>query len=110
MSAEYEASLEPRRQRAINELTHLVKHAYPNASFAVEPAEDAPEITHIVATVDIDDPDLVVDLVIDRMLELQIDEGIPVHLIPIRTPQRTAALQSRQREDRSVALPPALTP
>ena len=43
------------------------------------------------ATVDVDDPDEVVDLVIDRMLALQIDVGLSVHLIPIRTPERTAS-------------------
>ncbi len=45
----------------------------------------------------------VVDLVIDRMLELQLAHGIPVYLIPIRTPERVAALQ-RQRRRRSAVL------
>ncbi|MGI8967593.1 MAG: hypothetical protein ACR2GA_00610 [Chloroflexota bacterium] len=69
----------------------MVSRAYPEASFAISPGEDDPKITHSNAMVNIDDPDEVVDLVIDRMLALQIDEGTPVHPIPIRTPERTAA-------------------
>jgi len=109
MSREYEATLEPRRHNAIQELTELVKQHYPTASFAVVPAEDDPDATHIITTVDLDDPDEVVDLVIDRMLELQIDGGIPVHLIPIRTPERTASLLNQQhRRDQPVTpLPPS---
>lgn len=106
MSTEYEATLDPRRQRAIRELTQLVRHTYPSASFSVLPAEDAPEVTHILATVDVEDPDAVVDLVIDRMLELQIDEEIPVHLIPIRTPLRTAQLRREQRALGTAPTPP----
>jgi len=87
----YEASLDPRRQAAVQELTGLVVQRYPGASFVISPGEDDPEATHIIATVDVDDPDEVVDLIIDRMLALQIEENLPVHLIPIRTPERTAA-------------------
>jgi hypothetical protein len=29
----------------------------------------------------------------DRMLELQLDEGLPIYLIPLRTPARIAALR-----------------
>jgi hypothetical protein len=56
----------------------------------VEPGED-PDGTYIRTTVDIDDPEIVLDCVVDRLLELQIDEGLPVHVIPIRTPERVQA-------------------
>lgn len=89
--------LDARTRAAVDELSALVREHFPTASFAVAPSEADPSVTHIIATVDVDDPDEVVDLVIDRMLELQIDEGIPVHLIPVRTPERVAALRERQR-------------
>ncbi len=111
MSAEraYEHTLDPSRQRAIAELTALVRSHYPEARFDIAPGEENPDVTHIFATVDLDDPDVVVDLVIDRMLQLQIDAGIPVYLIPIRTPERTAQVLARQREQRArPALPPSL--
>ena len=71
-----------------------------------------PEVTHLTTTVDVDDPDEVVDLVIDRMLELTIDEGIPVYVIPIRTPERVATLRQEERTRRHppavpIFLPPA---
>jgi hypothetical protein len=111
MNNDYVRTLDSVRQDAVNELTGLVKQHYPTASFAIGPGEDDPNVTHITATVDIDDPDEVVDVVIDRMLELQIDEGIPIYVIPIRTPERVSALRQRQhsqdRSDVQLPLPPA---
>jgi hypothetical protein len=49
---------------------------------------------------------LFADLVMDRMLQLQLDEGIPIYVIPIRTPERVAAL--RQQQSRPASDPPAL--
>ena len=56
--------------------------------------------------VDIDDPDEVADLVMDRMLQFQLDEDIPIYVIPIRTPERVAAL--RQQLNRPASIAPAL--
>jgi hypothetical protein len=84
---------------AVDELEALIRSRYPSATFTVGPATDEPDAVHIIATVDLDDPDEVVDLVIDRMLELQIDEGLPVYVIPIRTPERRAAMLARRAAD-----------
>jgi hypothetical protein len=110
MSKDYLQQIDPRRQQAVAELTGMIKQRYPTASFDVGPAEDDPEVTHITAVVDLDDPDEVTDLVIDRMLELQLEQGIPVYVIPIRTPQRVAALRQQHALERAVPafpLPPA---
>jgi hypothetical protein len=108
MTKEYEQSLDQRWQSTVKELEDLGRQHYPETSFANEPGFDDPETTHIVATVDLDDPDEVVDLVIDRMLELQLDEGIPVYVIPIRTPERVAKLSKQLREERlRPSFPPA---
>ncbi len=111
MNEEYMQTLDPARQQAVAELTDLVKRRYPTSSFAIGPGEDDHTVTHITTTVDLDDPDEVVDLVIDRMLELQIQESIPVYVIPIRTPERVAALRQRQytrdRPVEQIPLPPA---
>jgi len=88
---------DPRIEAAIAELEELVRSRYPTAAFSVEQAVDEPEAVHILTTVDLDDPDEVVDLVIDRELALQIDEGLPIHVIPVRTPERVAALRKQQR-------------
>ncbi len=102
MNKDYLTRLDPARQDAVNELISLVKQRYPTASFAVGPGVDDPNVTHITATIDVDDPDEIVDLVIDRMLELQLDYGIPVYLIPLRTPERVAALQHQQQHQPAV--------
>ncbi len=83
---------DPRMQAAITELTGMIRQHYPTATFAVDRGEDDPDAVHVTATVDVEDPDEVVDLVIDRMLALQLDDGLPVYVIPVRTPERVAAM------------------
>jgi hypothetical protein len=86
---------EPRVQHAIQELQTLIQGRFPSASFIVSRGEDAPENLHLITTVDIDDTDEVLDLVIDRVVELQVEEEIPIHVIPVRSPERVLAeLQS----------------
>ncbi len=97
MSEGYCHSIDPVRQEAVEELIRMVRQQYPTASFEVGPGEDDPEGTYITATVDIDDPDAVTDLTIDRELELQIEQGIPVYVIPIRTPARVATLRHQHQ-------------
>ena|SRR5579883_1423039 len=106
MSGEIARRLERRQQQAVNELIDMVKQRYPTASFEVGPGPENPEATHIIVTVDVDDPDEVTDLVLERELELQIDEGIPVYVIPIHTPERVAELLRQQK--RQSILPPSL--
>lgn len=106
MSKEKAWRLEPRQQQAVTELIDMIQQRYPTASFEVGPGPENPEATHIIVTVDIDDPDEVTDLVIERELELQIDEGIPVYVIPIHTPERVAELLRQQK--RQSMLPPSL--
>ncbi len=93
---EYVQTLSPKRQQAVAELTGMIRQQYPNTTFAIGPGEDDPRGTYITATVDVDDPDVVTDLTLDRELALQIDQRLPVYVIPIRTPQRTAAARHQQ--------------
>ncbi|MGI8968819.1 MAG: hypothetical protein ACR2GA_06920 [Chloroflexota bacterium] len=105
--SEYQRSLDPSRQQAVEELTKLVGAHFSLRDVAVVPGEDNPDATHVIATVDIDDPDEVADLVMERMLEIQLDEGIPVYVIPIRTPERVTKLlqQQHRRTHPLVSLP-----
>jgi hypothetical protein len=98
---------DPRIVAAVQELQALIQHHYPSASFAVTEGED-PEGIYLTATVDIDDTEEVVDLIIDRMLEMQIEEGLPVYVIPVRPIERVIAEQ-RERQ-RNPKLPTALLP
>jgi len=92
---------DPAIRAAVAELQATIRERFPSATFTVGAGHD-PEGIHLTATVDIDDPDDVVDLVIDRVLALQIDEHLPVYVIPVRTPERIAAmLRARFDSDRA---------
>jgi len=101
---------DPRRQQALTELKSIIQGRYPSASFAVRPGIEDPDETWLTTRVDVEDPDEVMDLVIDRLLELQLDEGIPVHVLPLRTPQRTAALRDKLTQRHTAASLPGVQP
>jgi hypothetical protein len=83
-------------EEALGELQGLIAARFPQASFAVEPGEDPPGI-YLVATVDVADTDDVIDVVGDRLLDLQVEEGLTVYVTAIRPVARVAAeLQALQ--------------
>lgn len=82
------SELDGRTQQAIAEVQDAITRRYPTATFAIERAADDPRSLHLIAMTDVDDPDEVGDLVIDRIVALQVDEGIPLHVIPLRLPER----------------------
>jgi aspartokinase-like uncharacterized kinase len=84
--------LEPRLRAAVEELMEIVRQRYPEAQFRLSRDPDDPQIVLITTVVDLDDPDEVTDLVIERENQLLIDEGLPVYVIPIRTPERVMAM------------------
>jgi hypothetical protein len=116
MSNEQPLELDERTKTAIAELEGTIKERYPSAQFEVTRAADDARILHLITTVDVDDPDEVGDLVIDRVAELVAEEGLPIHVIPIRTPERILAdLQARPRSVRRLhrtvsSLNPRLSP
>ena len=87
---------DPRVVAAVSELEELVRSHYPHSTFNVGRGPDDPEAIHVYATVDLEDTEPVVDLVIERELELLLDEGLPVQVIPLRTPERNAAILEEQ--------------
>lgn len=88
MSAKHQETLRPEMAVAIEQLKTLVKARYQHATFQVEPDPDDPGALDLIATVDIEDVEEVLDLVIDRVLELQLEQEIPIHVIPIRPLKR----------------------
>lgn len=99
-SIERANDLDARIEQAVDELQGMIKERYPTASFEVGPEED-PSGIYVTATVDIDDPDEVMDLIIDRLLDIQIEEGLPVYVVPVRTEERVLReLQSRASSQR----------
>jgi hypothetical protein len=71
-----------RARRAISELKTLIRRKYPNALFTVSHGED-PEGIYLHAVVDVADIDEVIGVFGDRLLEMQVEEGLPVYVIPL---------------------------
>ena len=78
-----------RIQAAIVELQTLIQQHYPTATFQETFGED-PEGVYLMATVDVEDTDDVIDVYIERLLALQIDEGLPVYVVPVRPLDRVS--------------------
>ena len=83
MSAEHVALDTPRMQVAITELQGLIRQHYPNTTFEVVHGDD-PMGMYVLATVDVEDTETVVDVYIDHLLKLQIDAGLAVYVVPVR--------------------------
>ena len=96
MSQERPLTLSPAMEKAVNELKGRISERFPQASFIVEEGFD-PKGIYLVTTVDIADTDEVIDVVGDRLVELQVDEGLPIYVTPLRPIQRVIA-ELRERE------------
>jgi hypothetical protein len=68
---------------AISELKQLVRTNYPSACFEVS-AGPAPGEMYLIVTVDIDDPDDVMAVYIDRLVELQVEQRLPLYVMSLR--------------------------
>ena len=105
MRTESPVRLTPRMEEAFNELKGLITAHFPQATFVVEEGFD-PEGIYLLATVDIADTDDVIAVVGDRLVELQVDEGLPVYVTPLRPIQRVLAeLQKREHVTSPSPLP-----
>jgi hypothetical protein len=96
MSQERSVPLTPAMEKAVNELKGTIAARFPQASFIVEEGFD-PKGIYLVTTVDIADTDEVIDVIGDRLVELQVDEGLPIYVTPLRPMQRVLA-ELRERE------------
>src|SRR5688500_20178860 len=84
MRPESHVSLTPRMEEAVQELKGVITKRFPQATFVVEEGSD-PKGIYLVTTVDITDTDEIIDLVGDRLVELQVVEGLTLYLTPLRT-------------------------
>jgi hypothetical protein len=105
MAAASSLLTDPRMTAAIAELTDLIRNAYPETTFITD-TDEHEGMVFVTAIVDVDDPDEVVDRFIDRLVTLQVDQGLPLHVIPIRTPERREALLAAIRDERRSSTDP----
>ena len=105
MKTETHIRLTSRIKEALDELKGLITARFPQATFVVEEGFD-PEGVYLITTVDIADTDEVIAVVGDRLVELQVDEGLAVYVTPLRPIERVVAeLRNRQTTIPPVSLP-----
>src|SRR5689334_5479041 len=99
--------LEPMLQSAVNELASMIAEHYPSAVFRVSRHPDEAGTVLLDAIVDVDDTDPVNDLIFERMEQLRLDEGVPILVIPLRTPERVAKLRQVMQAAQRSTIPAA---
>ena len=104
MKIEPGVDLDPKMHAALDELAALISQHYPDATFRVSRGEDDPTIVQLVAVVDIEDTDPVLDVVIDRVLKLH-DEDLLVFVVTERPLERTIAMREAAQVQRRAVIP-----
>lgn len=97
MRTEREPRITARMRDAITELKQRLTRRFPEATFEVRRSPEDSRTLHLLTTVDVEDRDEVMDVIIDRMMEMQIEQGLPLFVIPLRTPEREASAR-RERD------------
>lgn len=77
-----------RIQQGIAELQGMIRKHFGEAAFAVFRGDD-PEGMYMRVTVDVEDTDEVVDVFLDRLLQLQVEEELPLYVVPVRPAKRS---------------------
>ncbi|MFN8592067.1 MAG: hypothetical protein U0031_11470 [Thermomicrobiales bacterium] len=91
-----------RIDEAVAELQALIISRYPEATFSVSEGDD-PEGVYLTATVDVDDMTEVVSVFLDRLVDFQVDEELPIFVVPIRPLGRSMAILTAQSSSRNLA-------
>ena len=81
---------------ALSTLETLICGRYPDAVFTIFQGED-PDGVYLRATVDLDDPDEVMDVLVDTLYRIQVEQELPVYGIPVQPLERAAAQLQGQR-------------
>lgn len=94
MTHRQEIAITPRIQQAIAEIEGLIRGRFPDATFSIGEGED-PEEIYLTAIVDVEDRGAFIDLFIDRLVTFQVEDDLPIYVLPRRTPERTVAMSPR---------------
>ena len=77
-------------QKAIDEMQRMIQAAYPEAHFRAYLGED-PAGVYLNAYTSAEDDFLVLDLISDRLVDLNIDEGVKLYVIPLSIAASTSS-------------------
>ncbi len=89
----------PRMEELIAEMKQRISRRFPSTTFEMYQGED-PVGIYLIAIVDTDDLEEVDELFSSRIVDVQVDERIPLFVITERTPERSAALLAREAQER----------
>jgi hypothetical protein len=89
MSAERREERNRRMGDAVRELQRLISARDPAATYEVVQGEDPPD-TRLLVMVDVLDDEDVLEIVVDRLLEMQAEEGLPHYVIPLSSTRGTS--------------------
>ncbi|MGH2461875.1 MAG: hypothetical protein ACRDIY_23715 [Chloroflexota bacterium] len=87
MNVERVTTQDPRIQRAVTELEGLIAKNYPEATFELTEGED-PEGIYLTATVDTDNLTEILGIVDERLVDFQVEQGLPLYVVPVRPIER----------------------
>lgn len=87
---------ELRLATALHELREMIRSQYPSATFSTRNGDDSGGV-FLVAEVDVENLTDVVYVVIDRLVEMQVEEGLAIELVPTRPIHREIANLRRSR-------------
>jgi hypothetical protein len=105
-SPEIQIIITPRAQAALDELQALIAAHFPEATFTIQKGYE-PAGIYLVATVDIDDIDEVVEVFSDRLVDIQVEDGIPVY-VNVSQPRERVMAQFREQQSCAFPLPVAI--
>lgn len=105
MGDEVQITTTPRAQAALDELRGMIAARFPEAGFTVQTGTD-PAGIYLLATVDVEDTDEVYEVVVDRLIDMQVYEDLPVYVVPLRPIERVMAERREQQAQRLSPLPP----
>ena len=75
---------DPRISSAVEQLREIVRCRYPEARFDVGIGED-PSGVYLTILLDTEDTTTVLDAVADRLFEIQVEQGLPIYVVPMRS-------------------------
>lgn len=90
MAVERTLTDNPRLLVVAAELRQMIAARYPAATFELTRGDD-PAGLYLIPTVDVADTEDVAEIISERMLQAQIDEGLPVYVFPVRPLARVLA-------------------
>lgn len=97
-----EVTKTPRIKAALAELQQMIAEQFPSATFTESIGEE-PIGFYLEVTVDLDNTDEVHKVYIDRLVDIQVDDELPIYVSVRQTPERREANQRAYLAERAAA-------